>query len=694
MKQFGDLNKCNKAPVLNVFHLIIATLFPNRQRMRFSTFLIFFTLIASCTFIQKIKDGTTAYDRMQYDVAVDMLKTEYKKEKSRVAKGKLAFMLAESLKKTGQESESIDWYKIAYDNEYGIDALKGYAYALKSTGQYKEAGRAFKDLSIEIGSPYEYRREVQVCKEAESWLEEAKTNGISINPVPINSAYSDYSPVLYGDHELLFTSDRKDSKGETMYNWTGNKFSDLYVADLKSYDVRPFSAPINTDGNEGSSTFNKDQTLMIFTRCFSADKLVDGYCQLYESRKEGDSWSVAKPLNFQEVEVNYMHPSLSPDGATLYFSSDHPDGWGGFDLYYTESNPDGWDDPHLLGRGINTEGNEKFPNVTDDAMYFASDYLPGLGGLDIFKVRKTGPRTWTVAENMKAPINSGKDDFGLTLAPIDQKDTSLLKTGYFSSARSGGLGADDIFVFEMRTPPAPEIIEVPDTVEAAPIVYKMILDGYVLEKIFQDPGNPNSKVLGRKPIANSKVNIVYDDKSENIVTDENGFFTIELEKEMRYNFLASKEGFLNNTNSFSSAGIGEDPENPISKFEIEIELDKIFKNKEITLDNIYYDFDEWFIRDDAKPTLDDLARTLVQNPGISIQLASHTDCRGNSGYNQDLSQRRAQAAVDYLISEGIESNRLSAVGYGENSLAIDCVCNRCTEEEHQVNRRTTFKVLD
>jgi len=167
-----------------------------------------------------------------------------------------------------------------------------------------------------------------------------------------------------------------------------------------------------------------------------------------------------------------------------------------------------------------------------------------------------------------------------------------------------------------------------------------------------------------------------------------------LDRESDYNFLASKDGYLNRSSSFSSKGIGEDPDNPINKFEIEIELDKIFKNTEINLANIYYDYNEYFIRDDAKPTLNKLATVLQQNPNISIQLASHTDCRGPSGYNQDLSQRRAQSAVDYLISEGIEGNRLSAVGYGEGALAIDCICSRCSEDDHQANRRTTFKVLD
>ena len=145
---------------------------------------------------------------------------------------------------------------------------------------------------------------------------------------------------------------------------------------------------------------------------------------------------------------------------------------------------------------------------------------------------------------------------------------------------------------------------------------------------------------------------------------------------------------------FSTVGIAKDPANPIQKYEVELVLDQIFKNKEIVLDNIYYDFDKSDIREDAKPTLNQLANTLKQNPSIKIQLSSHTDCRGNEGYNEELSQRRAQSAVDYLISLGINANRLIAKGYGESNPAVICNCSNCTEEEHQKNRRTTFKILE
>ena len=270
-----------------------------------------------------------------------------------------------------------------------------------------------------------------------------------------------------------------------------------------------------------------------------------------------------------------------------------------------------------------------------------------------------------------------------------QKGADILQVGYFTSTRDQGLGNDDIYRFEKIVPPPAPPVEEPEE-----IVYKMFLDGYVLEKIYEDGTDPNSRVLGRKPLGGSTVKISIGKQKKEVTVDEDGFFTLELEEATDYDFLASKEDYLNNRARFSTKGIGKDPNNPEMRYEIEIVLDKIFLDREIRLENIYYDFDEWFIREDAKPTLNELTENLKLNPSIRIQLSSHTDCRGNNRYNEQLSQKRAQSAVDYLISKGIDPVRLEAVGYGENQLEIDCVCNRCTEEEHQSNRRTTFKILD
>ena len=242
----------------------------------------------------------------------------------------------------------------------------------------------------------------------------------------------------------------------------------------------------------------------------------------------------------------------------------------------------------------------------------------------------------------------------------------------------------------MPPPPPPPVAERPKEEPKA----KLILDGFVLEKIFQDANNPNSKVLGRKPLPESKVDIKIGNKTETITVDAEGHFRLELSENLDYNFLASRTGYLNNSAKFSTKGIAKDPNNPEQVFEIEIVLDKIYLDKEIRLENIYYDLDKWDIRADAQPTLDRLAETLKLNPKVKIQLSSHTDCRGTDAYNESLSQKRAQSAVDYLITKGIDAQRLEARGYGEGVPEATCACTRCTEDEHQLNRRTAFRVVE
>ncbi|MEO1259427.1 MAG: OmpA family protein [Bacteroidota bacterium] len=652
-----------------------------------TSFLALVLFFGACTYTQKVKDGDFAYDRKQYAVAVDLLQKEYKKAKSRLEKGKKAFLLGECYHELNKPASASDWYKIAYDNGYGVDALREYAFTLKSMEQYKEAMQAFKDLGIEIGSPYEYRREIAACKIAQGWKDE-KGRAFEVIPADFNSRGADYAPVLYKDRTLVFTSDRTAATGDDTYNWTGSKFSDLFVADIQTRSVDNFDEQINTPYNEGTAVFNKDFTEMYFTRCFG-DKKEDNFCKLMVSKRTIDNWTVPAALDFLEEGVNYGHPALSADGNKLFFSCNSEEGWGGYDIWVAERNAEGWGEPKLMGRSINTIGDEKFPHVDGDTLYFSSNFHPGMGGLDIFKTWQMANGAWVPVKNLKPPLNSGFDDFGLIVDYEGQKKGDVYQVGYFTSNRPDGTGNDDIYRFEKRPLPPPPVEPEPVAIE-----YKLILEGYVLEKIYSEPGNPDSKVLGRKPLDGAAVKVVLGKKTKNFTVGEDGFFTFEMEEGLDYLFLGSKEGYLTAETSFSTAGIGRDPDNPVQTFEVEIELDRIFVNKEIVLDDIYYDFDKWNIRDDAKPTLNQLARNLELNPEIRIELSSHTDCRGNDRYNQDLSQKRAQSAVNYLVSKGISEERLSARGFGESAPKDDCLCNRCTEDEHQLNRRTAFTILE
>ncbi len=652
-----------------------------------SYFFLFALVLGGCNYTMKVRTGDMAYEVKQYAVAVELLNKEYNKAKTRLERGELAYKLGLSYKELNQTDQAIKWFLTAYDYGAGVDALREYAYALKRDEQYEEAVRAFRDLGIEVGSPYEYRREIRSCEVAMGWKEEDRPE-YEVEVALFNTGNADYSPYLYTDNQLVISSDRAGSTGDDTYKWTGNAFSDLFVVDLGSNAVTKFDPPINTPDNEGTVAFNADFTEIYFSRCFG-EKKTDQYCKLMVSTRSGDSWSEPVTLPFVQAEINYGHPSLSEDGQYLYFSANHPDGWGGYDIWVSERGPDGWGAPVVMSRSINTIGNEKFPSVDGDTLYFSSDFHPGMGGLDIFYSYQLSNGSWAPAYNLKPPVNSGADDFGFIIDYEAELAEDELQHGYFTSTRDDGIGGDDIYAFtRIVPPPAPDTPAIAEEIE-----YKMILNGFVLERVYEIPGDQNSRVLARKPLPGATVEIQAGEQPQTVTVGEDGLFTLELEENTAYDFIASKEGYLNNDASFSTVGIGQDPNNPVQTFEIEIVLREIVVNTEITLENIYYDFDRWEIRPDAEPTLNQLARALELNPDINIILGSHTDCRGNNAYNETLSQRRAQSAVDFLVEAGISRDRLQAQGFGESSPAVDCVCSRCTEEQHQENRRTTFTIL-
>jgi outer membrane protein OmpA-like peptidoglycan-associated protein/tetratricopeptide (TPR) repeat protein len=661
--------------------------------------------IASCSYTLKIKDGRTAYDRKQFATAIPMLEKEYASAKIRKEKGQLAYLLGDSYRKIGQDEKSLPWFEAAYANNFGPEALKAQALTLKKLERYPAAREVFKNLGIEIGSPYEYRKDITACTVAEGWLSERPGNGWSLEIAPFNSPQNDFAPSYFYDGRLVFTSDRSMVTGKESYRWTGNKFMDIFITEPSSASPQTFDSQWNTASNEGTPCFNKVGTEAFFVRAVGAYAGDDAFCKIYYSEKGRTDalWSVPTPLPFQKEKINYFHPTLSSDGNTLYFACNDPEGWGGFDLWAAQRNTKteaGWDEPKLLPRSVNTPGNELFPNFDADTLYFASDGHTGMGGLDIFRTYKSEKNAWSPPQNLKSPINSGADDFALIVDrniarnPKPSNPGDLIKSGYFTSNRSAenAKGGDDIYRYEQRVPPPkpPKI----DTVPPKPLVYKLILEGYVLEKIFSIPNDPNSKILGRKPLAGAVVKADWGTKKQNFTVKSDGYFRMELAENTDYTFNASMEGYLANSAKFSTKGIAKDPSNPEQTFEIEIVLDQIYRNREIVLENIYYDYDKWDIRPDAEPTLSRLAEVLRQNAEIRIQLGSHTDCRGNDAYNQNLSQRRAQSAVNYLISKGIDASRLSAKGYGESQPAANCACSSCSEAEHQTNRRTTFKVVE
>ena len=657
------------------------------MKIKYPFLLLVLIVLNGCTYNQKIRDGKVAYERYQFDLAAKLLESEFNAEKSRVKKGQIAFLIGKSLQQTKAPEEAIKWFGQAYDYQYGPEALKEKATTLKQAERYDEAIQAFKELGFEIGSPYEYRKDITSCEIAKAWKKE-KISYI-VTEADFNSSQADYGVTFVDKDNILFTSDRfpktsnSKSKTEDTYAWTGNAFSSIFNYNTLTGSSEEISFPeIELTSNDANPTLSPDGQTMIFSRCPVRKGAEKNFCSLYITEKNESGWTKPEPLGFMDEEANYMHPALSSTGDTLFFSSDMSNGWGKFDIYFSVQGENGFNYPEKLGRNINTAQNDQFPYLINDTLYFASEGHTGLGGLDVFKVHKLPGGAWTQAYNLKTPINSGFDDFAYAPDPYFKPTDRISAKGYFSSSRNGA--EDDIFVFEKRIPVK---IDTPEVVEV--LEYKILLDVYLLEKVYEEAFNPNSKVLGRKPLSGTITFL-----GEERIVGEDGLLSLELDKNTDYEFIGKKAEYLTNSDYFTTKGLGEDPNNPVQKYELEIVLDKIFEEIEITLDNIYYDFDAWNIRRDAEPTLNVLAKNLLLNPGIRIELASHTDCRGDEDYNASLSYKRALSAVEYLIESGIEENRIEARGYGKSRPFVNCVCSKCTEDQHQANRRTTFKILE
>ncbi|MFK7797809.1 MAG: OmpA family protein [Aureispira sp.] len=659
------------------------------MRGLFLIFTVLFLLqITACTYTERIRDGKTAFARKQFSVAIPMLQKEFAKADDSNQKGAIAYMLGESYRRTQQPQAASDWYKRAQTQRYGKDTDLKHAQMLQQLEDYDAAKQAYRSAGRYAGNARLYQEQMIACDKAKRWKKEADKNPHKVTIAALNNNANDFSPVYYDNNNILVSSDRANSEGKDPYKWTGEPFFDLYLWNFAEETVTPFEAPFNNEFHQGTPSFNQDRTLALFTECGSNEKIAVDYCRIMMSQKKGSNWLPAQVIDLGSSDNNYLHPVLSPDGRRLYFACNKEGGFGGYDLYVSSRIGEGtditWSSPINMGNKINTQGNEVFPFLaTEDTLYFASDGHQGMGGLDIFRAVEYGER-WQQPQNLEAPMNSGSDDFGLIVQQMPEGE----QTGFFTSRRFAEEKGDNIFRFTY-TPPKDTI----PLIDTPLLVLKIDLEGIVKEKIFNDPNNPNSGVESLAPLMGASIQISSADTAFTLGSDIDGTFYAVLDTNTVYYFKASKPGYFITLDTLSTVGIVLNEQHPDTTLSKELVLEKIFTNQEIVLDDIYYDLDKAFIRDDAKPTLNKLVDLLKRNPSINIQLSSHTDCQGGTGYNEKLSQRRAESAVQYLIQNGIDPVRLTARGYGESALAITCRCSDCTDDEHQQNRRTTFLVL-
>lgn len=646
------------------------------------------SLMYSCVGSGKIKDGRVAFETKQFALAADLFLSEYRDAQNVESQAEIAFMLGQSFRRMNDEPQALLWYRQSYELLPSNERLLEYAYALKRAEQYTAAVRAFEELQKNTGRIAEFRKEISICKQAEIWKSSQQNSNFQVSAIAGNSSESEYGVYVIDENLILFTSDGLFVDNRDQYSWTGNRYSDLFVRNKKTGEMIPLGPPVNTDANEGAAVLSRDRKELYFTRC-SGPENRDAYCAIFQSNNINDQWSEPKPISWSVGDHNDGHPWISANGEVLFFSSNRPNGQGGYDIWLSQRVDGIWQEPINLGPTVNTAGDEKFPTLDSDTLYFSSDGKAGMGGLDIFKTYLLADGRWAPPENLKAPVNSGGDDFGFTIDRFSKVKHPVIFSGYLSSSRKGTLGSDDLFRFEYRD----RVQEDKPAADAA----RLFVTVKVLEPQYNRPGVPNTGVKSYLSIADVDVEFQSFrnlDQAIQEVTSNSGIAVTEIDWEQAYRIKASKEGYLTSEIELDAVYRDLFKASRDSTVNLEVVLTPIIKGQEFILENIYYDFDRWEIRDDAKPTLNDLTILLFNNPGIQIELSAHTDCRGEFEYNKVLSQKRAQSAVDYIVSQGIASNRLVARGYGESQAIVDCECESCTEDQHQANRRTSFKILE
>lgn len=691
--------------------------------------------------VLKSRKADFLYENGAWNIAIPKLRRAYNKEPNVAIAGKIG----DSYLRYNQFDSACVWYaKMLPD--FGGDSLsmRNYAMALLASGNYGKAKSLLKEYNRRFALSGPIKMLMKSCDSPSQLPNYSAT--VAINAEANNSKNNDFSPIWYKG-SLYYCSSRRSTG--SVFDGDGKPFIRIFkgeeglekdfIVDSKLLKVKkasrfhlgPFSFFPDSSGKilitGNTSPVNeagKYTARMALLKLFYAEKTKNGF-------------KITSEFEFNEEKYSTGHPSVSPNGKHLLFVSDRVGTLGGTDILYCKRDGDKWSQPINMGPSVNTFGNEMFPTfVNDTLVYFSSNGLAGFGGLDLFKARFKEGKLDKI-ENAGRPYNSSKDDFSISFKAADE--------GFLSSNRDGGSGQDDIYYFRgssakvnlivmngtRNVPIEKALVRVNSTVYPVddrltdsvghtdltvistshidvtaikpnfrPGRARFLLDSrrtrdttlyvYLYEGnsctisgiVRDEKGSP---VEGAKVVLNDTVNLV----TENTFTKPDGSYMFVVDPGASVRVNVSGEGYFANSNF---AGL-TNTLGGCNKV-IDFTMNYMLADRTLALENIYYDFDKWYIRDEALLILEKVRKIMTDNPTMMIEVSSHTDMRGTSRYNDELSVRRAEVVMEYLVRKGISPERLTYKVYGKVRPAIPCPNESdCNEAKHQLNRRTEFKVL-
>ncbi len=615
---------------------------------------IVFLLAASTslTFAQNkdTKNADKHFDRFEYVKAAEAYQTLIKRGK---ADDYVYTRLADSYFLINDTEKAEPFYRrVSAKPNVNSETVYNYAQTLKANGKFDESNammQKFAQMEPSDSRAIDFKNNPNYIPK----ILEKEPRYTATLMADLNSSYSDFG-VHQAGNKIYFSSARNTTR--KTYGRNQEPFLDIYEAsftDGKVSNIQPVRGDVNTKYHEGIVAITPDGKRMYFDRndFFNGKykKDEDGINQLniYYAELVDGQWRDIQQVPFNNSEYSVGHPALSPNGNTLYFVSDMPGGIGDSDIYKVTINADGtFGQPQNLGPGINTEGKEVFPSVGQDGrLYFSSDGHLGLGGLDVYSAAPSGSGYGEVV-NLGLPINSTADDFSFSMDDASQQ-------GFVSSDRSG---TDNVYRIK-----------------------ELCIS--TINSIVRD-ANTN------RPLAGATVALY--DANENRLTTKttgaDGMAVFAIECDQNITVQASVNGYESNAITVSTE------DKTVSAELLLRPIDEIVEGDRVVLNPILFDFDRHNIKPQAALELDKLVQLMKKNTTMEVRIEGHTDVRGSAEYNKRLSNRRAQSSVQYVISKGIESNRISGEGFGEDRPAVNCGEN-CTEEQHQQNRRSEFIIV-